>query len=196
MSAPLVVVIALNWNRCENALACLRTLVGLTYANNRLPVVDNASTDNSTGAIQAQYPLVDQIVSGTNLGFAGGFNIGLRRALTLPADYILIVNNDALAPADLWEPLVAAARLPGVGLAAPIIATRTGSMAEAIGDGLTGFLAEPGNVAGLADAMRRFFCEARAASFRAAIADQRRRFSWAAVVDCVLQPAGDMHVAP
>jgi glycosyltransferase involved in cell wall biosynthesis len=70
----------------------------------------------------------------------------------------------------------------------PVIATRTGSMAEAIDDGVTGFLVEPGDVAGLAAAVQRFFREAWAAPFRAAIAGQRGRFSWAAVSDCVLEP--------
>ena len=78
----------------------------------------------------------------------------------------------------------------------PVIATRTGSMAEAIDDGVTGFLVEPGDVAGLAGAIRRFFREGQAEAFRAAIADQRRRFSWSAVVDCVLQPVGGLNVAP
>jgi glycosyltransferase involved in cell wall biosynthesis len=76
----------------------------------------------------------------------------------------------------------------------PVIATRTGSMAEAIDDGVTGFLVEPGDVAGLAGAIRRFFREGRAEAFRAAIADQRRRFTWAPVVDGVLQPVGGLHV--
>ena len=78
---------------------------------------------------------------------------------------------------------------------APVIATRTGSMAEAIDDGVTGFLTEPGDVRGLADAIRRFFREARAPSFRAAIAQQRSRFSWDAVATCVLEPMGGTRAA-
>jgi len=44
-------------------------------------------------------------------------------------------------------------------------------------------------VAGLADAIRRFFREDRAEAFRAAIVQQRERFSWAGVAQAVLQLA-------
>jgi glycosyltransferase involved in cell wall biosynthesis len=78
----------------------------------------------------------------------------------------------------------------------PVIATRAGSMAEAIDDGVTGFLVAPEEPSGLAQAIRRFFREERAGPFRAAIAEQRQRFSWEAVVDCLWQPAAEAHGVP
>jgi GT2 family glycosyltransferase len=121
MQLPLVVVVTVNWNRREDTLACLETLAGLTYLNRRFVVVDNGSTDGSAAAIKYKYPDIEQISSERNLGFAGGFNIGLRRALELGAAYVLILNNDTLAPPGLLEPLVAAASAPDVGVTAPII---------------------------------------------------------------------------
>lgn len=72
------------------------------------------------------------------------------------------------------------------GLGVPVVATRTGGMDEAVDDGVTGFLVDPGDVAGLANAIRRFFDENRAADFRAAIQRQAGRFSWAAAEAAVL----------
>lgn len=80
------------------------------------------------------------------------------------------------------------------GLGVPVVATRTGGMDEAVDDGVTGFLVAPGDVAGLARAIQRFFDEQHAASFRAAIQQQAERFSWAAMEAAVLD--GPKHAHP
>ncbi len=67
----------------------------------------------------------------------------------------------------------------------PVVATRAGGLADAIDDGVTGFLVEPGDVAGLAAAIERFFVEERAADFRRAIQDQHQRFSWSSISQAV-----------
>jgi len=59
-------------------------------------------------------------------------------------------------------------------------------MAEAVDDGQTGFLVEPGDVAGLARVSNRFFREGRATEFRRNIQDQGR-FGWEAVINTALQ---------
>lgn len=69
---------------------------------------------------------------------------------------------------------------------APVVATRAGGLAEAIEDGVTGYLVEPSDVAGLAAAIERFFVEERAEDFRCAIERQHARFSWANVGDAIL----------
>jgi GT2 family glycosyltransferase len=121
MPAPKVITVTVNWNRRDDTLACLGTLAALSYPNVQVIVVDNGSTDGSAAAIGEQFPRVEQIINPTNLGFAGGFNAGLRRALALGADYVFILNNDTLAPAGLLEPLVQAAGAPEVGVTAPVI---------------------------------------------------------------------------
>jgi glycosyltransferase involved in cell wall biosynthesis len=64
------------------------------------------------------------------------------------------------------------------GFGLPVIATRTGGMGEAVDDGETGFLVEPGDVPGLQQAITRFFCEKRAAEFRQNIEKHAIRFGW------------------
>jgi glycosyltransferase involved in cell wall biosynthesis len=65
-----------------------------------------------------------------------------------------------------------------LGLGVPVVATRTGGMEESVEDSVTGFLVDPGDVAGLSGAIRRYFREDRSDAFRAAIAQQRDRFGW------------------
>ena len=74
------------------------------------------------------------------------------------------------------------------GLGVPVVATRTGGMDEAVEDGVTGYLVQPGDTVGLSRAIVRFFYEERAAAFRAAIANQPDRFGWARLIETVLKP--------
>jgi len=67
-------------------------------------VVDNGrlATDRLCGRD------VEVIVTGGNLGFAGGMNVGLRRGLELGAEAMLILNDDVIVDPGFVAPLSAA----------------------------------------------------------------------------------------
>lgn len=119
--APLVAIITLNWNRKDDTLDFLASCAELRYPRLHTIVVDNASRDGSPQAIAAACPQVEQIVNADNLGFSGGMNVGLRRALELGADYVFLANNDTTLAPDALDWLVAAAEREGAGLVAPAI---------------------------------------------------------------------------
>jgi GT2 family glycosyltransferase len=115
---PLVYVVVLTWNQLETTLECLTSLAQMIYPNFRIVVVDNCSTDGTTGAIKEQFPNVEVVVNKRNLGYPGGCNVGLRYALNQGAEYIFAINNDvSVDPAVLDELLGAAA--PDVGILTP-----------------------------------------------------------------------------
>ena len=65
------------------------------------------------------------------------------------------------------------------GFTSRISRVRRGSTTpEVVADGETGFLVEPGDAAALAGAISRFFDEGRAAAFGAAVAVEKRKYSW------------------
>ena len=99
-----VVVVVLNWNGWQDTVACLKSLQHQTYANFEVLVVDNDSSDASVAMIQKAMPGVEVLQSGANLGFGGGCNVGMRRALAQNADYVWLINSDATA-----DPLALAA---------------------------------------------------------------------------------------
>ena len=107
----LVLAVVLSWNGREDTLACLESLRGVETI-----VVDNGSEDGSADAVAERFPDVELIRAGVNLGFAGGNNVGIRRALDRGADWVVLVNNDATVADDLVAAVVAAAgRQPGAG---------------------------------------------------------------------------------
>ncbi len=106
---PSVWVVVLSWNGREDTLACLRSLQGVEYANLHPLLVDNASTDDTVAVIRRAMPWVEVVVNERNLGFAAGCNVGIRRALDVGADYVLLLNNDTRVDPPFLRLLVRAA---------------------------------------------------------------------------------------
>lgn len=92
---PLVYVIILTWNRCDEVLGAVRSLSRLSYRNYVPLVVDNASEDNTVEKLQQNFPGIDILVNSKNLGYTGGNNAGIRYALEKGAEFIVMLNNDA-----------------------------------------------------------------------------------------------------
>ncbi len=101
---PLVHIIILNWNGWQDTVACVESCLRLAYANARILIVDNASSDGSEAILRERFPDVEIIQTGKNLGYAGGNNVGIRHALGRGAEYVWLLNNDTVAdPAALDE---------------------------------------------------------------------------------------------
>lgn len=102
-----VAVIVLNWNGRDDTLACIESLEKQTYGPTKIIVVDNGSEDDSVCAIKARFPGITTLCTGENLGYAGGNNVGLRHVINSgDCEFVLVLNNDTLAPPDFVESLV------------------------------------------------------------------------------------------
>jgi GT2 family glycosyltransferase len=90
------------------------------YENFNIIVIDNHSSDDSVARIRKAYPQVSVEVAPDNLGYAGGNNIGIKKALVEGADYVFILNNDVTIDRSAVNELMAAAeRESRVGIMAP-----------------------------------------------------------------------------
>lgn len=122
----MVSVIIVNWNTPDLTLAAARS--ALSQAGGEaveVIVVDNASTDDSVARLRAE-PDIRLVAAPCNLGFAGGNNLGLRRAR---GDWTLLLNSDAeLRPGALAELLRAARDEPRAALVAPLVESPDGSV--------------------------------------------------------------------
>jgi GT2 family glycosyltransferase len=109
-----LVAVVVNWNGGDDTLAALESLHGVPAI-----CVDNGSKDGSATAVAERLPDVELVRTGANLGFAAGSNVGIRRALERGADWVLLLNNDAVAEPGLRDALAAAAAArPDAGLLA------------------------------------------------------------------------------
>ncbi|HEX9019446.1 MAG TPA: glycosyltransferase family 2 protein [Anaerolineaceae bacterium] len=122
MNPPLVINVILNTNRRDDTLACLESLAGSSYPNQRTIVLDNASTDGSVEAIQSKFPGVQIMPLADNRGYAGNNNVGIRAALEQGADWVFVLNEDIVLDPGCHAGLVEA--LEGraeIGIAGPMV---------------------------------------------------------------------------
>lgn len=86
-----VTVIIPNFNGIRFLKECLDALETQTSDEFETLIVENASSDGSSEYIRKNYPWVHLLENETNLGFAGGVNVGIRACET---PYVLLLNND------------------------------------------------------------------------------------------------------
>jgi hypothetical protein len=126
-------VIVVNWNtgdlicRCvESVIADLSVYADLPAGEAEVFIVDSASTDGSTLALQAQFPQATYIYSPQNIGFGPANNLALRRAT---GEFILLLNPDTLVHPGAIESLLRfMAQHPDAGAAASRLLNPDGSL--------------------------------------------------------------------
>jgi GT2 family glycosyltransferase len=122
---PRVAVVVLNWNALEETLACLGSLATSDWPRLTTIAVDNGSSQEIAEAVTETFPDAVVIRNPGNLGFSGGMNVGLRRALELGADYVLLLNNDTLVDSATVRVLVqAAGDHADAGIVCPVVLRR------------------------------------------------------------------------
>lgn len=96
-----VSIITINYNGLKDTCELMETLP-LDDKSIEVIVVDNASTQDEASVIEQRYPQVKVIRSHTNLGYAGGNNLGIRAA---HGRYLFFINNDTLLKTS-FQPLI------------------------------------------------------------------------------------------
>src|SRR3989338_4489611 len=97
-----IAVVILNYNGLENTLECLESIKKCERLSHKIEiiVVDNASQDGSQEAL-SNLKDIYLVQNADNLGYSGGNNVGIKKALGRNAQAILILNNDTLAEKSL-----------------------------------------------------------------------------------------------
>jgi GT2 family glycosyltransferase len=120
-----VSVIIVSWNARGYLRECLAS-IRRTGGNvvKEVIVVDNASTDGSPEMVAAEFPEVNLIRAGQNLGFARANNLGLQAAR---GDYLALVNSDVVVHPGCFQTLTGFLEAhPRAGLAGPRVIGRDG----------------------------------------------------------------------
>ncbi|MGI5990072.1 MAG: glycosyltransferase family 2 protein [Lachnospiraceae bacterium] len=91
-----VAAVVVTYNRKELLLKCIEHLKKQSGASCDILVIDNASNDGTEELFQAQENGILYFNTGSNLGGAGGFSYGIRKAVELGYDYLWILDDDTL----------------------------------------------------------------------------------------------------
>ncbi|MBU1125703.1 MAG: glycosyltransferase family 2 protein [Candidatus Omnitrophica bacterium] len=111
---PLVSVVIVNFNGRQFLRDCVVSVLAQKHTPLEVVVIDNASTDGSVEMVKKEFPSVIVASNPKNLGFAEGYNIGIKKTR---GNLIATLNNDiTLAPDWVAEMIAATARHPRAGI--------------------------------------------------------------------------------
>lgn len=140
---PRVEVIVLAYKSKDYIAPCLESLLEQDYPDLEITVLDNASGDGTAEYVRRTFASLKVVESPENLGFAAGHN-GLFAASR--ADYVVLLNHDAVARRDFVSELVAAAeaRPDGAAFGAKMLMRRCPTILNSTGIvmGESGFAAD------------------------------------------------------
>jgi GT2 family glycosyltransferase len=122
MSAWPILAVTLNWNLERETAACIESILAAGLEQKEIILVDNGSRAEGLAALREDFPAVNLVPLGRNLGFAGGMNAGIRAGLERGAASLLLLNNDTVLDPAMIRTLAAAAERPeGPGILGPAI---------------------------------------------------------------------------
>jgi len=117
MNKPRVIVLILSYNGKQLLEDSISSYLENEYSNFEVVVIDNGSTDGTKEYVEKKWPEVIVLRTENNLGYSGGFNLGLDFAFNKEnADYVLITNNDVKVDPNVVSELVKVAQTdPSIG---------------------------------------------------------------------------------
>lgn len=107
-----IIAVVVTYNRKSLLKECISALLAQTIDDVDVLIVDNHSTD---GTFDYLSDIIDNYQvryfdTGKNLGGAGGFNIGIRKAYELGYEYIWVMDDDTIPYPDCAEKLIKTAK--------------------------------------------------------------------------------------
>ncbi len=134
-----VSVVLVNYRGAGDTIIAIEQLKVVDWPADlrEIVVVDNASGDDSAARIREAHPDVTLVESTSNLGFAGGCNLGVSRS---SGEFLAFLNNDA-SPDAAWirEAIATFAESSRIGAVASKVLDWEGERIDYVGAGLTWF---------------------------------------------------------
>lgn len=100
-----IAAIVVTYNRKELLKECINKLKKQTVALDII-IIDNASTDGTEKYIKELGKSIIYFNTGSNLGGAGGFNFGIKKAVELKYEYLWILDDDTMPTETALEMLL------------------------------------------------------------------------------------------
>lgn len=105
-----IYAVVVTYNRKTLLLECISALLKQNLLPQKIIIVDNASTDYTIEFITSngllENPLIELIPMPSNLGGAGGFSAGMQYAFEHAADYVWMMDDDAIPHPTALEELM------------------------------------------------------------------------------------------
>lgn len=93
--------VLINFRDAKMTAMCVKSIESSKDAPHII-VVDNGSSTECIYELRSLCPGLDLIITGANIGFSAGNNVGIKKALRLGAQVVYIINNDTLVDPNLF----------------------------------------------------------------------------------------------
>lgn len=100
-----IATILVNYNGIDDTIATIESLKKSTVKTDVI-VVDNASKNEEGKKIENLFSDITVITNSRNVGFAAANNIGIKKAISMNCDYVLVLNNDVEIAPSMIEKLL------------------------------------------------------------------------------------------
>jgi GT2 family glycosyltransferase len=94
LHTPKLHIVIPVFNNWEQTKVCLDALRASEYKNLEIIVVDHGSTDKTKIALPVEYPEVVHVLGDPSLWWTGATNLGIRTAISMGAERVMLLNND------------------------------------------------------------------------------------------------------
>ena len=119
-----IFAVVVNYHRQQDTIECLGSLFKSKINDKEFKVVlvENESQETEVKKFKQLFPTLEVIENKENTGFAKGNNIGIKYSLENGADYLVLINNDAIVKKDSIAKLIEVfEKNPDVGIVGPKI---------------------------------------------------------------------------
>lgn len=103
MASTKVAVAILNWNGINYLQSFLGKVCEYSLSDAEVWIIDNASSDDSLSYVRKNHPQVKIVELDSNLGFANGYNQGLKQ---ISAEYFILLNSDVEVTPGWIKPVI------------------------------------------------------------------------------------------
>lgn len=136
-----VLIVVLNLNGWKETIPCIKSILEQSYANFHILLIDNGSKDQSVKKLDSftRHNHITFHEEPVNLGFAGGVNVGIKKAITEKYTYTVLLNNDATIAKDWLSLLVNSLEKTGASAATGLLLESSGKKIESTGDAYSNF---------------------------------------------------------
>lgn len=112
MSDTKVYAVVVTYNRKVLLKECIDAILAQTYKVKKLIIVDNNSTDGTVDFLSENHyfenPVIDLLELPENIGGAGGFHEGMKKAREEQPDWVWIMDDDTVPTESCLEELLKA----------------------------------------------------------------------------------------
>lgn len=106
-----IAAIIVTYNRKDLLAKCIEALISQENRDCDIIVVDNYSTDGTGDTVRSKYKEdVLYYNTGANIGGAGGFNYGIKKAFDLGYKYFWLMDDDCIVEKDSLNNILAEAK--------------------------------------------------------------------------------------